>query len=60
MVAIIVEVTSGFEERYDMAFERLGCDRDPIDLLCSVNPNITPGQIVGVFKISSESPDVCW
>ena len=50
MVAIIVEVTRGLEERYDMEFERLGCDRDHIHLLCSAHPKIAPGQIVRVFK----------
>ena len=50
VVAIIVEVTRGLEERYDMEFERLGCDRDHIHLLCSAHPKIAPGQIVRVFK----------
>jgi putative transposase len=49
-VGIIVEVMHGLEERYDMEFERLGCDRDHIHLLCSAHPKIAPGQIVRVFK----------
>lgn len=50
IVGIIVEVMHGLEERYDMEFERLGCDRDHIHLLCSAHPKIAPGQIVRVFK----------
>ena len=50
VVGIIVEVMHGLEERYDMEFERLGCDRDHIHLLCSAHPKIAPGQIVWVFK----------
>lgn len=50
VVGIIVEVMHGLEERYDMEFERLGCDRDHIHLLCSAHPKIAPGQIVRVFK----------
>ncbi len=33
VVEIIVEATRGIAERYDMEFERLGCDRDHIHLL---------------------------
>ena len=50
MVEIITEVTRGLSERNDMEFERLGCDRDHIHLLCSAHPKIAPGQIVRVFK----------
>ncbi len=50
VVEIIVEATRGIAERYDMEFERLGCDRDHIHLLCSAHPKIAPGQIVRVFK----------
>ena len=47
---IISEVARGLAERYDMEFERLGCDRNHIHLLCSAHPKIAPGQIVRVFK----------
>jgi putative transposase len=50
VVGIIVEVMHGLEERYDREFERLGCDRDHIHLLCSAHPKIAPGQMVRVFK----------
>jgi putative transposase len=50
VVGIIAEVMRGLEERYDMEFERLGCDGDHIHLLCSAHPKIAPGQIVRVFK----------
>ncbi|MGE0474647.1 MAG: IS200/IS605 family transposase [Nitrospirales bacterium] len=50
VMKIIGKVMHGLEERYDMEFERLGCDRDHINLLCSAHPKIAPGQIVWVFK----------
>lgn len=46
---IIVETARGIEERYDIEFEQIGCDRDHIHLLCTVHPKIAPGQIVRVL-----------
>ena len=47
---IIVETARGIEERYDIEFEQIGCDRDHIHILCSAHPKVAPGQIVRVFK----------
>ena len=47
---IIVETAAEISERYDIEFERIGCDRDHIHLLCSAHPKVAPGQIVRVFK----------
>ena len=47
---IIVETAAQISERYDIEFERIGCDRDHLHLLCSAHPKVSPGQIVRVFK----------
>ena len=47
---IITETAQGISERYDIEFERIGCDGNHIHLLCSAHPKIAPGQIVRVFK----------
>ena len=50
VVKIIGETAQGIQERYDIEFEQLGCDRDHIHIRCSAHPKIAPGQIVRVFK----------
>jgi putative transposase len=50
VVKIITETAAEISERYNVEFERLGRDRDRIDLLWSVHPKVAPGQIVRVFK----------
>ena len=50
VVQIITETAVGISERYDIEFERIGCDRDHIHLLCSAHPKVAPGQMVRVFK----------
>ena len=47
---VIVETSKGIEERYDIEFERIGCDGDHIHILCSAHPKVSPGQVVRVFK----------
>lgn len=47
---IIKETASGIEERYAIAMEALGCDKDHIHLLCGSHPKIAPGRIVQIFK----------
>ena len=47
---VIIETSKGIEERYDIEFERIGCDGDHIHILCSAHPKISPGQVVRVFK----------
>lgn len=50
VVRVILETARGIEERYDIEFERIGCDGDHIHILCGAQPKIAPGQIVRVFK----------
>ena len=50
VVNIIPSTATGIEERYEMEFEQLGCDRDYVHLLCTAHPKIAPGQIVRIFK----------
>ncbi len=50
VVEIITQTAKEIQERYDIEFEQIGCDRDHIHLLCSAHPKVTPGQIVRVFK----------
>ena len=50
VVRIILETAQGIEERYDIEFETIGCDKDHVHILCSAHPKIAPGQIVRVFK----------
>jgi len=47
---IIVETVQGISERYEIEFERVGCDKNHIHLLCSAHPKIAPGKIVRIFK----------
>ena len=47
---IIVETAQGISERYEIEFERVGCDKNHIHLLCSAHPKMAPGQIVRMFK----------
>jgi putative transposase len=50
VVGIITQTAKEIQERYDIEFEQIGCDRDHIHLLCSAHPKVAPGQIVGIFK----------
>ena len=50
MVEIITQTAMDIQERYDIEFEQMGCDRNHIHLLCSAHPKIAPGQIVRIFK----------
>ncbi|MEX3613212.1 MAG: IS200/IS605 family transposase [Burkholderia gladioli] len=38
VVQIITETAQAISERYDMEFERIGCDGDHIHLLCTAPP----------------------
>jgi putative transposase len=46
----IKEIALAISERYDIEFERLGCDRDHIHILCSIHPKYAPGLFVRLFK----------
>jgi putative transposase len=50
VVRIITETAREIGERYDMEFERMGCDGKHLRWLCSAHPKIAPGQRVRVFK----------
>ena len=50
VVKIIMLTAKGIEERYDIEFEQIGCDKDHVHILCTAHPKIAPGQIVRVFK----------
>ena len=50
VVEIITQTAMEIQERYDIEFERIGCDRDHIHMLCSAHPKVAPGQIVRIFK----------
>ena len=50
VVKIIMLTAKEIEERYDIEFEQLGCDKDHVHILCTAHPKIAPGQIVRVFK----------
>ncbi len=50
VVEIITQTVKGIQERYDIEFEQIGCDRDHIHLLSSAHPKVAPGQIVRVLK----------
>ncbi|SAL54710.1 Transposase IS200 like protein [Caballeronia udeis] len=50
MVQIITETAREISKRYDMEFERIGCDGNHIHLLCTAHPKIAPGQIGRAFK----------
>jgi len=47
---IIKETAVRIEERYPIAMEALGTDKDHIHVLCSAHPKVTPGRIVQMFK----------
>lgn len=47
----IVEVARGIEERYDIEFEKIGCDQNHIHILCSFSPSrYKGGDVVRIFK----------
>lgn len=37
-------------ERYEIEFERIGCDKDHVHILCSFHPKYSIGEIVRKFK----------
>ena len=50
VVEIIMMTAKEIEDRYDIEFEQIGCDKDHVHILCTAHPKIAPGQIVRVFK----------
>ena len=50
VVEIIMMTAKEIEDRYDIEFEQIGCDKDHVHILCTAHPKIAPGQIVRVFR----------
>ncbi len=46
----IAEIASEISERYEISFERLGCDLNHIHVLCSFHPKYSIGETVRKFK----------
>jgi putative transposase len=46
----IVEISREIQERYEIEFEQLGCDKDHIHILCSFHPKYSIGDFVRMFK----------
>lgn len=44
------EIAKGIGERYEIEFERIGCDIDHIHILCSFHPKYSIGEVVRKFK----------
>ena len=47
---ILRETAGSIAERYPIAMEALGTDKNHIHLLCSAHPKVAPGRIVQIFK----------
>jgi putative transposase len=50
ITAEIKSITIEIGERYEIEFERLGCDKDHIHILCSFHPKYSIGEVVRKFK----------
>lgn len=48
--AEIVRIAVGIGERYEIVFEKIGCDMNHIHLLCSFHPKYSIGEVVREFK----------
>jgi putative transposase len=46
----IPEIAKEISERYDIEFEKIGCDIDHIHLLVSFKPSLSTSEVVGIFK----------
>lgn len=47
---IIIETAEAITERYAIAMEAIGADRDNIHLPLSANPKIAPGSMLQILK----------
>ena len=50
VVLAIPEIASAIEQRYDIEFEKIGCDLNHIHLLLSFKPSLSASEVVGLFK----------
>src|SRR5277367_6364143 len=48
--AALQEICTQIGERYEIDFERIGCDKNHIHLLCSFHPKYSIGEVVRKFK----------
>ena len=46
----IKTISKEIGERYEIEFERIGCDKDHIHILCSFHPKYSIGEVVRKFK----------
>ena len=46
----IREIAKEISERYDIEFEKIGCDINHIHLLLSFKPSLSASEVVGIFK----------
>ena len=46
----IAEIAKGISLRYDIEFEKIGCDNNHIHLLVSFKPSLSTSEVVGIFK----------
>ena len=46
----IPEIAKEISERYDIEFEKIGCDINHIRLLVSFKPSLSTSEVVGIFK----------
>ena len=46
----IPEIAKEISERYDIEFEKIGCDLNHIHLLLSFKPSLSTSEVVGIFK----------
>ena len=47
---VIAEIAFEIQERYDIEFEQLGCDKNHIHMLCSFHPKYSISEVVRIFK----------
>ena len=48
---IILEITKGFKERYDLEISHVGFDKNHVHLLCRFLPKYSGGQVVRLIKM---------
>lgn len=46
----IVRIAEEIAQRYDIEFEKIGCDQNHIHILASFPPKYSGSQVVGMFK----------
>lgn len=49
--SIILEITKGLKERYDMEISHVGFDRNHVHFLCKFLPKYSGGQVIRLLKM---------